>query len=76
MNEVSLAGCARRCEVVKRRGGESEWGISSNSVVDVPRETITSPVVDNETIVAGLSPVKGAISQSDRNLSNHMKHTH
>jgi hypothetical protein len=35
-----------------------------SNVVDVPRERIASPASEKGTIVAGLSPVKGATRQS------------
>ena len=52
-------------------------GIESNRVVDVPRERIASPGADSATTVAGLSPVNGAITQSEFaeiSLGNYQSH--
>lgn len=45
-------------------GGVVDGGIESRRVVEVPRDRRASPGAENETTVAELSPVKGAIKQS------------
>ena len=50
---------------MKRAGGASAGGIARRNVVEVPNESTASPGVERATIVAGLSPVKGATMHSE-----------
>lgn len=43
-----------------------EAGMDKRKVVDVPSESRASPGAEKETMVAGLSPVNGAIVQARR----------
>jgi hypothetical protein len=54
--------------VVKRAGGVLDRDIARRKVVEVPSESTASPGVESVTIVAGLSPVKGATRQSEPHL--------
>lgn len=52
--------------MVKRLGASEVGGMESRRVVDVPRDRMASPGEESATTVAGLSPVKGAIKQSEK----------
>ena len=45
--------------------------MESKKVVDVPRDRMASPGADRDITVAGLSPVKEAIIQSETMVSAH-----
>ena len=45
--------------------------MESKKVVDVPRERMASPGADRDITVAGLSPVKEAMIQSDQPWCQH-----
>lgn len=49
---------------MNRAGVSLEGGISRRKVVEVPRESMASPDAEKDAIVAGLSPVNGAIWHS------------
>ena len=52
-------------------GFMEEGGMESKKVVDVPSERMASPGADRDITVAGLSPVKEAIIQSDQPWCQH-----
>ena len=60
-----VVGWERRWEVVNRFGADSAGGMESRKVVGVPRDRMASPGLESAMTVAGLSPVNGAMPQSN-----------
>lgn len=68
--EVFEVGWASKCEVVVRTGELPDGGTDKRNVVDVPNDKRAEPGAGaSAATVAGLSPVKGATTQSHEEIS-------